>query len=59
MIFAAFRGNIKIIKKKIELDVKYDQVNNAGLNIIHMSGQSDSSNVKKIKIFKYQNYEFK
>ena len=45
MLFAAFRGNIKIMEKMIELGVKYDCVNNAGLNIIHMASQSDCSNV--------------
>ena len=45
MLFAAFRGNIKIMEKMIELGVDYNCVNNAGLNIIHMAAQSDSANV--------------
>ena len=45
MLFAAFRGNIKIMEKLIDLGVKYDCVNNAGLNIIHMAAQSDSANI--------------
>jgi ankyrin repeat protein len=45
MLFAAFRGNIKVMEKMIELGVKYDCVNNAGLNIIHMAAQSDCANV--------------
>ena len=45
MLFAAFRGNIKIMEKMIELGVKYDCLNNAGLNIIHMAAQSDCPNV--------------
>ena len=56
MLFAAFRGNIKIMEKLIELGVKYDCVNNAGLNIIHMAAQSDCSNV--IVYFK-EKYNFK
>ena len=45
MLFAAFRGNIKIMEKMINLGVKYDCTNNAGLNIIHMAAQSDCANV--------------
>ena len=45
MLFAAFRGNIKIMEKMISLGVKYNCVNNAGLNIIHMASQSDCANV--------------
>ena len=45
MLFAAFRGNIKIMEKMINLGVKYDGTNNAGLNIIHMAAQSDCANV--------------
>ena len=45
MLFAAFKGNIKIMEKMINLGVKYDCVNNAGLNIIHMAAQSDCANV--------------
>ena len=45
MLFAAFRGNIIIMEKMISLGVKYDCVNNAGLNIIHMASQSDCANV--------------
>lgn len=56
MLFAAFRGNIKIMEKMIELGVKYDCLNNAGLNIIHMAAQSDCPNV--IVYFK-EKYNFK
>ena len=45
MLFAAFRGNIKIMEKMIALGVKYNCVKNAGLNIIHMASQSDCANV--------------
>ena len=45
MLFAAFRGNIKMMEKMINIGVKYDCVNNAGLNIIHMASQSDCANV--------------
>ena len=45
MLFAAFRGNIAIMEKMIELGVDYNCVNNAGLNIIHMAAQSDSPKV--------------
>ena len=56
MLFAAFRGNIAIMEKMIELGVDYNCVNNAGLNIIHMAAQSDSPNV--IVYFKEKyNYE--
>ena len=55
MLFAAFRGNIKIMEKLIGLGVKYDGVNNAGLNIIHMAAQSDNANV--IVYFK-EKYDF-
>ena len=33
MLFADFRGNIKIMEKMLE----FDCANNAGLNIIHMA----------------------
>ena len=55
MLFAAFRGNIKIMEKMIDLGVKYNCVNNAGLNIIHMASQSDCANV--IVYFK-EKYKF-
>ena len=45
ILFAAFRGNIKIMEKMINLGIKYNCVNNAGLNIIHMASQSDCANI--------------
>ena len=45
MLFAAFRGNITVMEKMIDLGVRYDCRNNAGLNIIHMAAQSDCPNV--------------
>ena len=45
MLFAAFRGNLKKKKKMIELGIGYYDLNNAGLNIIHMAAQSDSPQI--------------
>ena len=45
MLFAAFKGNLKIMKKMISLGLGFHEVNNAGLNIIHMAAQSDASNI--------------
>ena len=45
MLFAAYKGNIEIIQKLIELGVKHDIKNNAGLNVIQMAAQSDNANV--------------
>ena len=53
MLLAAFRGNIKMMEKMIELGVSYDCTNNAGLNIIHMAAQRDNANV--IVYFKIRN----
>ena len=45
MLFAAFRGNLTAMKKMIELGIGYCDLNNAGLNIIHMAAQSDSPQI--------------
>ena len=45
MLFAAYKGNIDIIKKLIEIGIKYDIKNKAGLDIIHMAAQNDNANV--------------
>ena len=45
ILFASYRGSISIIIKMIELGVKYDIQNKAGLDIIHMAAQSDKANV--------------
>ena len=45
MLFAAFKGNLKAMKKMISFGLGFHEVNNAGLNIIHMAAQSDSSNI--------------
>ena len=45
MLFAAFRGNLTAMKKMIELGIGYYDLNNAGLNIIHMAAQSDSPQI--------------
>ena len=45
MLFAAYKGNIEIIAKLIELGVKYDVKNRAGLDVIQMAAQSDNANV--------------
>ena len=45
MLFAAYKGNIEIIMKLIEIGVKYDTKNNAGLDVIHMAAQNDNPNV--------------
>ena len=42
MLFAAFRGNLTVMKKMIDMGIGYHDLNNAGLNIIHMAAQSDS-----------------
>ena len=45
ILFAAYKGNIQIISKLIELGVKYNIKNNAGLDVIQMAAQNDSANV--------------
>ena len=45
MLFAAYKGNIGIISKLIELGVKYDVKNRAGLDVIQMAAQSDNANI--------------
>ena len=45
MLFAAFRGNLDIMKKMISMGIGYKDINNAGLNIIHMAAQSDSPKI--------------
>ena len=55
MLFAAFRGNLIAMKKMISLGIGFHELNNAGLNIIHMAAQSDSA--KMIVYFK-EKYNF-
>ena len=55
MLFAAFRGNLTAMKKLISLGIGFHDVNNAGLNIIHMAAQSDSA---KIIVYFKEQYNF-
>lgn len=55
MLFAAFRGNLDIMKKMISMGIGYKDINNAGLNIIHMAAQSDSP---KIIVYFKEKYNF-
>ena len=55
ILFAAYKGNVDIIYKMIELGVKYDDKNKAGLNVIHMAAQNDMANVI---IFFKEKYNF-
>ena len=45
ILYAAFRGNLQLIIKLIDLGVSYQDKNKAGLNIIHMAAQGDNPNV--------------
>ena len=45
MLFAAYKGNLDIIIKLIDLGVKYDVRNKAGLDVIQMAAQNDMANV--------------
>lgn len=45
MLFAAYKGNLDIIMKLIDLGVKYDIRNKAGLDVIQMAAQNDNANV--------------
>ena len=45
MLFAAYKGNLEIIIKLIDLGVKYDVRNKAGLDVIQMAAQNDMANV--------------
>ena len=45
LLFAAFRGNIEIIKELINHGVDYKKKNNSGLNVLHMAAQGDRPNV--------------
>jgi len=55
MLFAAFKGNLTAMKKMIEMGIGYNDINNAGLNIIHMAAQSDSP---KIVVYFKEKYNF-
>ena len=55
MLFAAFRGNLIVMKKMISLGIGFHELNNAGLNIIHMAAQSDSP---KIIVYFKEKYNF-
>ena len=45
LLYAAFKGHLKMVIKLIELGVSYEEKNNAGLNIIHMAAQGDNPNI--------------
>ena len=45
MLFAAYKGQINIITKMIELGVNFNIKNRAGLNVIHMAAQNDMANI--------------
>ena len=45
ILFAAYKGNITIIEQLIEIGVKYDTKNHAGLDVIQMAAQNDNPNV--------------
>lgn len=45
ILFAAYKGNMEIITKIIEIGVKYDIKNKSGLDVIHMAAQNDNPNV--------------
>ena len=45
ILYAAFKGNLKLLIKLIELGVNYNEKNNAGLNIIQMAAQGDNPNI--------------
>ena len=45
ILYAAFKGNLKLIIKFIEIGVDYKDRNYAGLNVIHMASQGDFPNV--------------
>ena len=55
MLFAAFRGNLTVMQKLISLGLGVHDLNNAGLNIIHMAAQSDSA---KIIVYFKEKYNF-
>ena len=45
LLFAAFRGNIEIIKELINHGVDYKKKNNSGLNVLHKATYGDRTNV--------------
>jgi palmitoyltransferase len=55
MLFAAYKGNLDIIIKLIDLGVKYDVRNKAGLDVIQMAAQNDMAHVI---IFFKEKYNF-
>ena len=55
MLFAAFRGNLTAMKKMISMGIVYNDLNNAGLNIIHMAAQGDSP---KVIVYFKEKYNF-
>jgi len=55
MLFAAFKGNLTAMKKMIEMGIGYNDINNDGLNIIHLAAQSDSP---KIIVYFKEKYNF-
>jgi palmitoyltransferase len=51
--YACYKGNIKIIQKLINLGSNIKLTNNKGLNILHLSAQSNQENVLAYFIEKY------
>ena len=45
ILLASYKGKVSIITKMIELGVKYNVKNKAGLNVIHMAAQNDMGNI--------------
>ena len=45
ILYASFRGNLKLIIKLIKIGVSYKDKNNAGINIIHMAAQGDNPSI--------------
>ena len=45
ILFAAYKGKVSIIIKLIELGVKFNVRNKAGLDVIHMAAQNNMGNV--------------
>ena len=45
ILFAAYKGQLNIITKMIELGVNANIKNKAGLNVIHMAAQNDMANI--------------
>ena len=60
ILYAAYKGKVSIIIKLIDLGVKYNVRNKAGLDVIHMAAQNNMGNViiffkEKYNYYLYQN----